>query len=119
MDLNYIRRYFAEEIRAVGNIRSEALVDAFAKVPRERFLGPGPWQIQRDRDENYRTTEDADPWRLYHRGSLPARLAPLLLDLRHTAAGFWEPREDQRIVPRRNQPRVGGKPPHPLLRFEI
>jgi protein-L-isoaspartate(D-aspartate) O-methyltransferase len=66
VDLNDIRRYFAEEIRAVANIRSEALVDAFAKVPRERFLGPGPWQIQSDRDENYRTTKDADPRRLYH-----------------------------------------------------
>ena len=64
--LNDIRRYFAEEIRAVANIRSEALVDAFAKVPREHFLGPGPWQIQGDRDENYRTTKDADPRRLYH-----------------------------------------------------
>ncbi len=66
MDLNDIRRYFAEEIRAVAIIRSEALVDAFAKVPRKRFLGPGPWQIQSDRDENYRTTGDADPRRLYH-----------------------------------------------------
>jgi len=66
VDLNNIRRYFAEEIRAVANIRSEALIDAFAKVPREHFLGPGPWRIQGDRDENYRTTEDADPRRLYH-----------------------------------------------------
>jgi len=66
VDLNDIRRYFAEEIRAVANIRSEALIDAFAKVQRECFLGPGPWQIQGDRDENYRTTKDADPRRLYH-----------------------------------------------------
>jgi protein-L-isoaspartate(D-aspartate) O-methyltransferase len=66
VDLNDIRRYFAEEIRAVANIRSEALVEAFAKVPREHFLGPGPWQIQSDRDENYRATKDADPQRLYH-----------------------------------------------------
>ena len=66
MDLNDIRRYFAEETEAVANIRSEALIDAFAKVPREHFLGPGPWRIQGDRDENYRTTEDTDPRRLYH-----------------------------------------------------
>jgi protein-L-isoaspartate(D-aspartate) O-methyltransferase len=66
VDLVDIRRYFAEEIRAVVNIRSEALVAAFAKVPRERFLGPGPWQIMSDRSEDYRTTEDADPRRLYH-----------------------------------------------------
>jgi len=66
VDLNDIRHYFAEEIRAVGNIRSEALVAAFAKVPREHFLGPGPWQIMSDGSENYRTTDDADPRHLYH-----------------------------------------------------
>jgi protein-L-isoaspartate(D-aspartate) O-methyltransferase len=66
VDLNDIRRYFAEEIRAVADIRSEALVDAFAKVPREHFLGPGPWQIMSDRGKDYRITEDADPRRLYH-----------------------------------------------------
>lgn len=66
MDLNDIRRYFAEEIRAVANIRSDALVDAFAKVPREHFLGPGPWQIVSDGSESYRATEDADPRHLYH-----------------------------------------------------
>src|SRR4029453_15130675 len=42
VELNDIRRRFAEEIRAVANIRSEALIAAFAKVPRENFLGPGP-----------------------------------------------------------------------------
>jgi protein-L-isoaspartate(D-aspartate) O-methyltransferase len=66
VDLNDIRRYFAEEIKAVANIRSEALVAAFAKVPREHFLGPGPWQIMSDRSEDYRTTEDADPRHLCH-----------------------------------------------------
>jgi protein-L-isoaspartate(D-aspartate) O-methyltransferase len=66
VDLNDVRRYFAEEIRAVANIRSEALVAAFAKVPREHFLGPGPWQIMSDRSEDYRTTENTDPRHLYH-----------------------------------------------------
>jgi hypothetical protein len=32
MDINDVRRRYAEEVRAVGNLRSEALVDAFAKV---------------------------------------------------------------------------------------
>jgi protein-L-isoaspartate(D-aspartate) O-methyltransferase len=66
VDLSDIRRHFAEEIRAVANILSEALIDAFAKVPREHFLGPGPWRIMSDRSEDYRTTDDADPRRLYH-----------------------------------------------------
>ncbi len=71
MTIEEIRRLYAEEIRAVSNIRSEALVEAFAAVPRERFLGPGPWKIQcPDPDKpmgtGYRATEDADPRHLYH-----------------------------------------------------
>jgi protein-L-isoaspartate(D-aspartate) O-methyltransferase len=64
-DLDLARAYFAEELRAVANLQSEALVKAFAKVPRERFLGPGPWQMLSPGSE-YRTTKDADPKNLYH-----------------------------------------------------
>src|SRR4030095_9014961 len=39
------RRFFADEIRFVANLNSPALVDAFARVPREKFIGPGPWQV--------------------------------------------------------------------------
>jgi protein-L-isoaspartate(D-aspartate) O-methyltransferase len=61
-----LRRYYAEELRAVANLQSEALVRAFAKVPRERFLGPGPWQVRNPVFDGYWTTKDADPRRLYH-----------------------------------------------------
>jgi protein-L-isoaspartate(D-aspartate) O-methyltransferase len=64
------RRFYAEEIAAVAGLRSKALVEAFAKVPRENFLGPGPWQIGSadtlSQQVAYRETEDADPRRLYH-----------------------------------------------------
>ena len=39
------RRFYAEEVRLVANIQSAALVEAFARVPREKHLGPPPWQI--------------------------------------------------------------------------
>jgi protein-L-isoaspartate(D-aspartate) O-methyltransferase len=39
------RRVYSEEIRFTGNINSSALIKAFARVPREKFLGPGPWEI--------------------------------------------------------------------------
>jgi protein-L-isoaspartate(D-aspartate) O-methyltransferase len=42
-----IRRTYAETLRAVVNLRVEAIVEAFARVPREDFLGPPPWQIGR------------------------------------------------------------------------
>ena len=65
-NLNVSRRYYAEELRAVANLQSEALVKAFAKVPREHFLGPGPWQVKSPGFESYWTTKDADPKQLYH-----------------------------------------------------
>ena len=39
------RRFYADEIRFVANVRSPALVEAFAHVARETYLGPGPWEI--------------------------------------------------------------------------
>jgi protein-L-isoaspartate(D-aspartate) O-methyltransferase len=66
-DLETRRQLYAEELRAVSNLRSAALVQAFATVPREQFLGPGPWQIAAPVPPGtYRTTEDADPRHLYH-----------------------------------------------------
>jgi protein-L-isoaspartate O-methyltransferase len=40
-NLESYRRFFAEEIEAACGLRTTALLDAFAKVPRERFLEPG------------------------------------------------------------------------------
>jgi protein-L-isoaspartate(D-aspartate) O-methyltransferase len=65
-ELDIARGYYAEELRAVANLQSEAIVKAFAKVPRERFLGPGPWQVRNPDFDGYWTTKDADPQRLYH-----------------------------------------------------
>ena len=69
-NLDLARQFYAEELRAVANLQSEAVVRAFAKVPREHFLGPGPWQIMSpwwpEAEPSYRTTPDADPRRLYH-----------------------------------------------------
>lgn len=65
-ELDEIRHYYAEELRAAANLQSEALVRAFAKVPREHFLGPGPWQVFTPYSESDWTTKDADPRQLYH-----------------------------------------------------
>src|SRR5581483_5456010 len=40
-----IRKHYAEEIRTTAKIASEALVKAFAAVPREDFVGAGPWTL--------------------------------------------------------------------------
>lgn len=69
--LEEARRFYAEEIRAVSDIQCDALIDAVAKVPREAFLGPGPWPVARPvRTQaggvSYRTSPDADPRHIYH-----------------------------------------------------
>jgi protein-L-isoaspartate(D-aspartate) O-methyltransferase len=58
------RAFLAEEIRVVHNIKSPRLIDALASVPRERFLGPGPWQMYSQAGP--RMTDDADPRHVYH-----------------------------------------------------
>src|SRR5918911_137812 len=79
MELDDVRRFYAEEVRAVANVQNEALAEAFARVRREDYLGPGPWQIVTPESwlvraqgpsgagvEGYRTMPDADPRHLYH-----------------------------------------------------
>src|SRR5262245_19628829 len=74
MDLDLRRRFFAEELQVVCNLKSQALVDAFAAVPREHFLPPGPWTLLGEGTDGFmmggpprtRTTPDADPARVYH-----------------------------------------------------
>ena len=62
--MNAARRSYAEELKYVAHIRSDAIVRAFAKVPREKFLGPGPWRIAGGWGDW--TTEDDDPKHIYH-----------------------------------------------------
>ncbi len=57
------RQRYAEELRQKAQLRSQAVVRAFAQVPREHYLGPGPWRVL---DLEYHSTADADPRHLYH-----------------------------------------------------
>jgi len=72
MNLDLRRRFYAEELEAVCRLRSPALVDALAAVPREHFLPPGPWTVLVDVASasgsgiQTRVTADADPARVYH-----------------------------------------------------
>ena len=75
-DLMLGRRQFADEIAAIANLKTRALVEAFAAVPREQFLPPGPWFIRSDADRVGRLTADADPAHVYHNGSIAIAGAP-------------------------------------------
>ena len=66
-DIEQARRWFAEELRHTAHVRSSAVVEAFATVPREHFAGPGPWRVLSPiGGPEYWTTDDADPRRLCH-----------------------------------------------------
>lgn len=77
--LDQQRRFFAEEIQAVCNLRTAGLVEALATVPREAFLPPGPWTVRAEGDygEPPRQTPDGDPRHVLHNISVaidPARM---------------------------------------------
>ena len=66
------REFYAEEIEATCGLTTPALARAFATVPREEFVGPGPWMVQGGGDlfAPVRRTADADPRRVYHNLSI-------------------------------------------------
>lgn len=68
LSLQDVRRWYADEVRYAGNIQHEPIIEAFANVPREHFLGPGPWQIvtMGHQGHGYITTPDNDPAHVYH-----------------------------------------------------
>ena len=45
MTLEDCREFYAKEVKFAANLSTPGLAEAYAKVPREKFLGPGPWQI--------------------------------------------------------------------------
>jgi protein-L-isoaspartate(D-aspartate) O-methyltransferase len=74
MKLDLVRRIYSEELRISCNLRSALLVEAFASVPRESFLGPGPWWV-RGAEASIQgplswPTPDADPRHVYHNVSV-------------------------------------------------
>ncbi|MGC1579916.1 MAG: methyltransferase domain-containing protein [Candidatus Acidiferrales bacterium] len=72
--LEECRRFYSQEIRFAANISSAALVEAYANVPREKYLGPPPWQIASPEQRamslassgNTAYTPTEDPRDLYH-----------------------------------------------------
>ena len=94
-DLTLQRRFFAEELEAVCKLRSPELVDAFAVVPRERFLRRGPWTVLADSDFNFtgpartRETPDADPRRVYHNIAVAIDPSRQLFNGQPGTLGVW------------------------------
>lgn len=63
-DLEIIRRAYAKQVMAASGFAYERIAAAFATIPREDFLGPGPWPILRW-GKGYVRSPDDDPVYLY------------------------------------------------------
>jgi protein-L-isoaspartate(D-aspartate) O-methyltransferase len=63
-ELALVRRAYARQMLAILDVRNEAIEAAYAKVPRERFLGPPPWRMSSPY-AGYRELADADPLLVY------------------------------------------------------
>lgn len=75
MNLDSLRRRYAQRIGATAKIRTAGLIDAFATVAREDYLGVGPWAVLTlaDGQPDYVETPTADISHLYQD-------APIALD---------------------------------------
>ena len=60
-----VRKAYAQQIVAAAGATTPGLLDAFAAIPRERFLGPGPWVVVGAGDPKPRHTPDAEPHHVY------------------------------------------------------
>jgi protein-L-isoaspartate(D-aspartate) O-methyltransferase len=90
-DLAAYRRFFADEIEACAGLRTPRLVEAFTTIPRERFLGSGPWLTRSEADLGgpSRRTPDADPRRVYHNVVLALDPARQLFNGQPSTLGTW------------------------------
>jgi protein-L-isoaspartate(D-aspartate) O-methyltransferase len=71
-DLESSRRAYAQAIATAASITTPRLVEAFATVPRERFLRPGPWMVVGAADARRppQWTADDDPAHVYQDASV-------------------------------------------------
>jgi protein-L-isoaspartate(D-aspartate) O-methyltransferase len=63
-ELAIVRRAYAKQILAAAQVNDPRLEAAFAAVPRENFLGPGPWKMSRMANV-YVASPDTDPVYVY------------------------------------------------------
>lgn len=63
-ELKIVRRAYAKQITAASQVADKHIESGFAQIPREDFLGPGPWPIFRFR-RSYVPTPTTDSVYLY------------------------------------------------------
>jgi protein-L-isoaspartate(D-aspartate) O-methyltransferase len=94
-DLAARRAWYAQDLALRAPIRrNPAITEAFASVPRERFLGPPPWRLMADArpDLPFTVPADADPGWLYHDVLVSIDLSR---NLNNGMPSFWAKNFDQ------------------------
>jgi protein-L-isoaspartate(D-aspartate) O-methyltransferase len=98
LSIEQARAWFAEDLRVIANLRSPALVEALATVPRERFLGPGPWTLLGpgpgmtaglDPAPAARPTDSEDPRHVYHNLSIAIDSGRMLVNGQPSLLASW------------------------------
>jgi protein-L-isoaspartate(D-aspartate) O-methyltransferase len=97
MTLEECRNFYAQEIRFVANLTTPGLMEAFARVPREKYLGPPPWQLGSPEQRalsmtgkmgmSYHATDD--PRDLYHNLVVPLDISRDINNGQPSALGRW------------------------------
>lgn len=84
--LDVVRRTFADAVATAAKVTYRPIVEAFAAVPRERFLFAGPWQLPVFPTNTAEQTPDDDPRHIY-----VDRLVTLdaAKNLNNGAPSFW------------------------------
>jgi len=70
MKIEEVRKAYAEAVCDAAKVTSPLLREGLATVPREKFLGPGPWFVRGPQAGAAGFTEDADPARVYQNAAI-------------------------------------------------
>jgi len=100
--LDAVKRAYADEVGAAANVTYQPIIEAFAAVPRERFLFAGPWRLPLPATSGVEETPDDDPRHIY-----VDRLVTLdeAKNLNNGVPSFWaglfehlKPRPGERVI---------------------
>jgi protein-L-isoaspartate(D-aspartate) O-methyltransferase len=92
MELADCRRFYAQEVRWCGAVKTAALIEGFARVPREVFLGPAPWKLASPEatwSAGVGYVETSDPQDLYHNVLVALDAARNVNNGQPSALGRW------------------------------
>lgn len=98
MNLEDCRHFYSEEIRFAANLTSPALIEAYARVPRENFLGAPPWKVASPEQIGMATmglaagspyVDVSDPRDLYHNVLVAIDAARQLNNGQPSALAAW------------------------------